>query len=500
VTLFQNPVFLTRKRLVHRAGVLAAVSITALVGLGLLAGLLYCFVKPGLFHFSSAREAGKLFYGWLVGVEAALLIGGGFNRISRVLAEDRRAGLWDSNRLTPLRPSELVIGYWFGSALREFYMSAVLAVLGLAVVAVAGLSFGLWAGSQILLVSTALFFGLLALVIGTAWQSSQLAAPLFLALLLAQLPGFLQPRFMVTNFLLPVYPIVHLFSPEEPWRDFPEFFGCPIPPLIYSLGLQLTIGWFLWRAVERKTTNPARPLLRHRDAVGLFSVILVAQHGLIWNLWRGRFGSEVLASNEVSLLPIIQGETLLTGAVVLLLAGAHPEWIRVEALRAGSGAAWRRFCRHNATTVFALAAGGALALLTQCARSLSVCWQAYLIAVGNLLACFVSLFFLLEFCRLRFRRRARGAFVLGLFVLCLLPVIMAGVFSSPALFRLSFLVPGILALSGPAGGGFKPLFLATALQLLIAVTFFLLWRSRWRRLLPPEVLPPAAQTRPVIQN
>jgi hypothetical protein len=374
-------------------------------------------------------------------------------------------------------------------------MSAVLAVLGLAIVAAAGLSPGLWVGSQMLLAGTALFFGLLALVIGTAWQSSQLAIPLFLALLLAQLPAFLQPRFMVTNFLLPIYPMVHLFNPEEPWRDFPEFFGWPVPPLGYSLGLQLAVGWFLWRAVKRKTANPTRPLLRHRAAVGLFSVILIAQHGLIWNLWRGRFGSVTTAGNEVSLLPIVQGETLLTGAVVLLLAGAHPDRIRVDALRAGFGTAWRRFSHNTAATVFVLAAGGALALLTQCALSFAVCWPAYLVAVGNLLACFMSLFFLLELCRLRFHRRSQGFFALGLFVLCLLPFILAGVFSRPSLYRLSLLVPGILALAGPAAGGFKPLFLTTAAQLLIALTLFLLWRSRWQRLLQPEALSLAARTR-----
>ena len=59
-----------------------------------------------------------MFYGWTIGVEVLVLVLGGFSRISNVLANERKAGLWDSNRLTPLQPSQLVLGYWLGPALR----------------------------------------------------------------------------------------------------------------------------------------------------------------------------------------------------------------------------------------------------------------------------------------------------------------------------------------------------------------------------------------------
>jgi hypothetical protein len=52
VSLADNPIFLTQKRLTHRAGVLAAVLIAALIGLSLLSGLIAylaapIFVRPG---------------------------------------------------------------------------------------------------------------------------------------------------------------------------------------------------------------------------------------------------------------------------------------------------------------------------------------------------------------------------------------------------------------------------------------------------------------------
>ena len=119
--LTENPIFLTHKRLVHRSGVLAAVLIAALIGFSLFLGLAESLREEVRFNnFNSQAEAGKIFYGWTMGVEILVLIIGGFSRISRALADDRKAGLWDSNRLTPLRPAQIIAGYWFGPALREF--------------------------------------------------------------------------------------------------------------------------------------------------------------------------------------------------------------------------------------------------------------------------------------------------------------------------------------------------------------------------------------------
>src|SRR5471032_2130954 len=114
VKLSENPIFITQKRLTHRTGVLAPILISALIGLSLLSGLIAYLADPGDFNFRSPQEAGKMFYGWVIG---------GFSKISRTLAEERKAGLWDSNCLTPLKPAQIVSGYWLGSPLREFYMA-----------------------------------------------------------------------------------------------------------------------------------------------------------------------------------------------------------------------------------------------------------------------------------------------------------------------------------------------------------------------------------------
>jgi hypothetical protein len=77
VNLTENPIFLTQKRLLYRAGVLAAILIAALLGLSLLSGLIAYLAAPRDFDFHTSQEAGKIFYGWTICVEILVLVLGG---------------------------------------------------------------------------------------------------------------------------------------------------------------------------------------------------------------------------------------------------------------------------------------------------------------------------------------------------------------------------------------------------------------------------------------
>ena len=480
MTLFQNPVFLTQRRLAHRSSMLLAVTLTTLLGFSLLGGLIYHFTDPKALSLGSTQQAGRVFYAWLLAVEAVLLVVGGFNRISRALTDERRAGLWDSNRLTLLPPSQLVLGYWFGAALREFYLSTVLALLGLVIVVVSGLPLALWLGTQVLLFGTALFAGLLGLAAGLAYQRPQGGMLLLFLCLLVQLFSLFQPRFLITNFLVPIYAVVHAFGSNAAWNDLPEVFGFKVHPLLYSLGLQFVVGWFLWCAVVRKTANPFQSLFRCPEASALFGVLVIAQHGLIWGLWRGRFGEAQLPDDTGLLLPIAQGGTLLAGALLLLLATPVPERVRVETLQARFRTLRNVYSCSAALTALALTAVAAAALFTQCALSLATSWRAYIVAAGNVLAFFAIFSLGLEFCRLRFQRRSRRFFVLGMSLVCLLPFVPAAAFANAAWCRLSLLSPGILALAQPADRTLNSLLFIVAGHLAIAILLFILWRNRWQ--------------------
>lgn len=491
--LSENPIFLTHKRLVHRGGVLAAIVIAGLIGLSLLVGLV-----DGLHNemrrFSSPQELGRDFYAWVIGLEILILVLGGFSRISRALTEDRKAGLWDSNRLTPMKPAQIVAGYWFAPALREFYMAAVLAVFGLIITLTAGLPITLWLGTQTLIASTALFFGLLGILAGMAFQRQQ-GILVFLVLLVSYPFSFIAPSRMIGNFLLPVYGIGNLFSDastssyrsSQDWGTVPEVFGVAVPPVVLSLGLQFIIGIFIWRALVRKTANPFQPLLLRWEAVVLFSILVLTQHSLLWDLWRGSYPN--VADNagrsydRDALLSVVHGGSLLIGLILLTCVSAQPEHVRVESLRLGFKNLGAIFSRSAVSLALVLAGITGAGLLLQLMCSLQESFQILVVVVVNVLEIFLVVALLLEFCRLRHKRRALGFVALWLFVLCVIPFILAGVLRSEGLARVSLLAPGFFALANDSDTDWQQLFWVLLAHFFAVVLLFMGWQRQWKRLL-----------------
>jgi hypothetical protein len=498
VNLTDNPIFLTQRRLTHRSGVLAATLIAALIGLSLLSGLVAYLADPLDFDFHSPQEAGRVFYGWAIGVEILVLIIGGFSKISRVLADDRKAGLWESNRLTPLKPMQIVAGYWLGSALREFYMGAVLAGIGLVIVVLGKLPVMLWLGTQVLILGAALFFGLLASLTGMAFQRPQSGIILLLPLFFLQMFSFAFPKFVIINFLLPIYGIANLFQDPNggtndyafrTWNSWPEIFALPVPPIVLSLGLQMAVGIFFWRAAVRKTANPFQPLLLRWEAIAIFALLVIVQQGLVWGIWRGQFGNPMdvhspyrnAYSNE-PLLSLVHGGTILVAVLILALASPLPERVRVEALRSGPGNLRLVFSRSAVWLAVALSGIAAVASATQFVFSFEAHGAAWALAAVNLFAFLLMFSLLLEVCRLRFQRRALGFVALWLFVLCILPFILAGVFSNEGFAKLSFLAPGTIALAGSEIDDLNHLFAATVAQLGVVLLLFIAWQRQWKLL------------------
>jgi hypothetical protein len=496
VKLFENPIFLTQKRLVHRNGVLAAILIAVLVGFCLLLGLVGSQHNAAS-NFRPPQMAGKVFYAWAMGIEILVLVIGGFSRIARTLADDRKAGLWDSNRLTPLKPRDLVTGYWLGPALREFYMAAVLAGFGLIIVLAGGLPITFWLGTQILIASTALFFGLLGILAGMAFQRSQ-GILIFLVFLFAFPFSFFAPSRMVTNFLLPIYGIGNFFnSPHDSanyrssmdWGGLPEIFGFPVYPILLSLGLQLIIGIFVWRALVRKTANPFQPLLLRWEAVALFVILLASQHALLWDLWRGKFPSPAHAYDgfniydREALLAVVHGGTIFIGILLIAFASPLPERVRIESLRLGFKNFGAIFSRSSVSLALALAAIAGAGLLTQVMFSLADSFQIFIVTAINLAEIFLVFALLLEFCRLRHKRRALGFVALWLFILCVIPFILAGVFSSDLVAHTSLLSPGFVALSDRNDSEWSLPFYTVLAHFGVIVVLFIGWRRQWEKLL-----------------
>ena len=101
----------------------------------------------------------------------------------------------------------------------------------------------------------------------------------------------------------------------------------------------------------------------------------------------------------------------------------------------------------------------------------------------NLAEIFFIFALLLEFCRLRHQRRAIGFVTLWLFVLCFVPFILAFVFSSEVIAKISLLSPGFIALSDIRDPEWLPLTGAVLAHGCVALVLFINWRRHWNRLL-----------------
>jgi hypothetical protein len=277
------------------------------------------------------------------------------------------------------------------------------------------------------------------------------------------------------------------------WGGLPQIFGLPINPILLSLGLQLLVGIFLWRAAIRKTANPFQPVMLRWEAVAIFGILLVAQHGLIWGIWHGQFpeiqpwtGRPKFYESE-PLLSVVHCGTILLAIIILAAASPQPETVRVTALRLGVKNLGAIFAGSAVSLAVALAAIVAVILFSQCAFSFGGSWEIYIIAVGNLLSFFLIFSLLLEFCRLRHRRRALGFVALWLFILCVLPFILAGVFTNAAIGKLSLLSPGVVALANPNDDNLNYLLGIVAGHFGIVVLLFINWERQWKQLLVKAV-------------
>ena len=199
----------------------------------------------------------------------------------------------------------------------------------------------------------------------------------------------------------------------------------------------------------RKTANPFQPLLLRWEAVAIFALLVVVQQGLIWGIWHGHFpeiqpwaGRPKFYESE-PLLSIVHGGTMLVGDAD---SGRRPvrlpERVRVEAFGLGS-----EICDCDFFPQCGLArCCPERPLPPSCWPRNSFCRSKPMARPGTgrwqPASFFLMFSLLLEFCRLRFRRRALGFVALWLFVLCILPFILAGVFSNEALAKLSLLAPG----------------------------------------------------------
>ncbi|MFO1475989.1 MAG: hypothetical protein U1F98_04975 [Verrucomicrobiota bacterium] len=458
-------------------------AVVAVAGFGI-AGLARASWGPGA--VAPRLESGRAWYAAFLAAECACLVFGTFHRTSRLLAEDRRNGLFEANRLTPLQASQIASGYWFGGVLREACAAGILAAAGLALALPAGLPLSLWLETQLFAViatfQAALFAvaaGLCAGRQGLAWL--WMAVPLF--------PGIFsqQPAWTLSNTVAPINAMLAAFHNQAnggDWGDGPQFMGTALPPALFAAAVQCAVSALLWRAVVRKIKHPESSPLAPREACAGFAALA----GLEWILSRSA------ATQPAGMLPSTRALNFafLVFAGLLLIAAARcdPRRLRVRLLQEHVPAPWRLLARSGVPVALLLSAFLAAWLAGEIwiSRRTPPDAAACLAVVLNGFGLFAGFAVLLDLAAMQFHGRERRVILAGAAAACLLPPALALMISAPSLAGWSFLAPGARALLQPAAAATALEILApAAIQAILVFALLLRWLGAWPQfLLQPQ--------------
>ena len=361
----------------------------------------------------SAQKVAENALGGFASLSALVLLLFALRPVIRKVNAELKSGLLEANRLTPMTPRKLAVGYLIGPGVMGIAAYVVLLALSLAIVILLPISFMVWLQIVLLLTTTGILVGLAALLAGVAGKSNRAAAWMLglICILWAGVVGF-GKRF-IGLYLLPFEPVSDLVG-RQASRDI-AFFATDLHPLLLVLPLQAVVGGILWRAIVIRLSDPQRPLLTWPVAmVGYVAAILV-QAGLSWQHEN--------ANNLLALQAYIFICLLLLGAPLCL----GVERVRVEVIGKGYGLG-RVLLGSGPALALAMAVMGAIMLGAQLGQVKSLVELAAPVMIAELLILGVGVFMLVEIIRLLWPKRERAIWMVVLAVLVVLPVGLALLF------------------------------------------------------------------------
>jgi hypothetical protein len=311
---------------------------------------------------------------------------------------------------------------------------------------------------------------------------------LLLLVVFVQLAVIGAPDLIVTGQLLPVHALLSLFDDGTSISQQPRLFGFSVHPILITWGLQIIVGALFWRAAVRRFAEPSDPLFSRREALALLALLVGCQHALIWSTNNSALSGAIACLEHIDsdrrfFLASTQGAALLIGLIAIALLSPTPERIRVQLLRDKTPSVGIVYSSGPLLLAVQLTALVGLLLSIQFAPCFEMTWKAYTTASLNAFAIFAVFGLWLDICRLQFRRRSLGYFALGLFVVALLPYILASGFSSGNLARWSLLSPGLGVLSESNHARTDPMFYIALAHLVVVGLVWLVWHNRWGKVL-----------------
>jgi hypothetical protein len=262
IAWLDNPIFIKHVRSRLRKQPLAAAAVVVMV-------LCICVAWAGyqLDAFSSGRA-----FEWLVVLEGVILIVLGASQVSAAVGGSRASGILDFHRVSPLTPTELTLGFFFGAPIREYVLFACTLPF-----AALFLAFGVptvrgFVQIMIFLVAITWLFHGLALInslIRKGHRSARGAVGLVIFFLIFFFNAMRMVRFV---------PSVVLFDEDARLT----LFGYSLPWLAVVLAYIAAVLYFLFLAARRKMGSERIHPLSKLQAIAALSSLSVLLVGGIW--------------------------------------------------------------------------------------------------------------------------------------------------------------------------------------------------------------------------
>jgi hypothetical protein len=441
---FDNPIFITQRRLIKRNAFLAVM--LGALGLGAMIVLAEVNALDRVNSPARRMDLSLIFYAWILALQGFLAVVAAGARLARGIADEQRSGRLEVNRLTPMSTAQLLVGYTLGLPFLFALPALALAPFGAVVLLLGEAPLYVFVNSQLLLFSTALITWLTTLILGLAYKKNQAGSMVLVLMLFAGFPLAAEVGgAFIGTFLVPLFPVLADFAEAGMGRmenTGTSFFGLPIPRLAMAFGVQGIFGVILWRAARRKIRDPDVPALSMRLAIIAFALLALGQHGLAWSELQGGSVRHVYQG-----LTVTQGGLIFAGIMMLLGLGANPSRLRRLVIQDPGGEAFLRQSRKGLITAVIMASitAGFLGLHVfalggeQGARALIAALSAFSVLVGLAAALDIGAF--------AFGAQARSA-VVGLFFLLVIATLVVGAISGSESFMVvtNPLIDGIFAL------------------------------------------------------
>lgn len=472
---FVNPLFLSYWRMSKHSGARIYLGIMAMIFPLIIAALMSSETTSS----TERMELGQRLMYVILSAQILFVIIGCWRAINTEVAEEMKLGLLDSNRLSPLTALELMLGYLLGPSFLGLLLFAEAALAGLIVVFIYDMSLAAWLKSQLLLVTTMVFWSLFVLLsVMVTWSANRkslqqagwmLPIPLIIFSSMAPLT--------LIRYILPIDDIF-LWVAKNPIDAFSlpsmnsAVYGVTLDTLLLILCIQGIYSIFLIRSLLIRLANPASALVSRFEGLLIFVLTLILQNGLLWS--GGVDSAETYLGFSCGLV----------GMLAVLLALPH-SYDPQKAVMAIAGE------KRPSFGAFLFSAGSPWVLVLTLIGMIIVAplyfeilpdrpWN-FAILLASAFASSTIILMLIEIGRLQFTKRLRAYLIACFAVLFILPFLIAAVTWTKEMIVFCLPLPGLYALSQNPGSEMKFLIGATGFHLALALAIALYWLSMMRK-------------------